>query len=268
MSYKTILVHAGSGAGADARIRLAARLARTSDAHLIGCAPTGISRFMPPQAFGAGSVVAARCAALRHEAAAALAHFEGLAGEEAVASCEARLVEDDTAAALALAARYCDLAVLGGPDPGAAGPRQPQGLAAELLLTGGRPVLVVPADAVPSALEGDALVAWDGGSGATRAAAAALPLLRAARRTVVLGTDAQACAELAAWLGRHGIAARSAPIAPRNDVGTALLASARQEGAGLLVMGAYGHARLREAVLGGATETVLRAAALPVLLAH
>jgi nucleotide-binding universal stress UspA family protein len=278
MSYKTILVHADPGVGADARIRLAARLAQAADAHLIGCAPTGISRFLPQQALAAGgSALAARCAALRRDAAAALARFERIAGEEAFAACEARLVEDETGAGLSLAARYCDLVVVGQADPGAPDPLRPHDLAAYVMLTSGRPVLVLPEGPVPHDPCRGALVAWEGSVEATRAVAAALPLLQSARRTTVLGvgdgaahagTEQEACAGLAAWLGRHGIAARIVFRAPGGDVAESLLSAAAESAAGLLVMGGYGHARLRELILGGVTATVLRTMTLPLLFAH
>lgn len=277
MSYKTILVHADLGAGADARIRIAARLARTADAHLIGCAPTGISRFLPPEALTAGgNALALRCAALRHDAAAALDRFERVAGEEALAACEARLVEDETGAGLALSARYCDLAVVGQAQPGAFDPLRPHDLAASLILTSGRPVLVVPSGSGPHDLGRDALVAWDGSVEATRAVAAALPLLRSARRTTVLGVgepghdgpQEDACTGLASWLGRHGIAARIVLGVTGDDVAASLLSAAADSGAGLLVMGGYGHARLREFILGGVSATILRTTTLPVLFAH
>lgn len=278
MSYKTILIHADLGAGADARIRLAAGLAQAADAHLIGCAPTGISRFLPPQVLTAGgSVLAARCTALRRDAAAALARFERVAGEEALAAWEARLIEDETCGGLALAARYCDLAVVGQAQPGAPDPLRPHDLAACLMLTSGRPVLVVPAGSGPHDLGRGALVAWDGSVEATRAVAAALPLLRNARRTTVLGVgegadgtgmEQEACAELATWLGRHGIGARIALRAPGDDVAASLLSVAVESGAGLLVMGGYGHAHVRELILGGVTATILQTMTLPVLFAH
>jgi nucleotide-binding universal stress UspA family protein len=104
-------------------------------------------------------------------------------------------------------------------------------------------------------------------------------MLRAARSTTVIGfgddggetADGDPCARLAAWLARHGIAARDEERGHRaaaGDVGEALLSAAADLGAGLLVMGGYGHARYRELVLGGVTATILRAMTLPVLLAH
>jgi nucleotide-binding universal stress UspA family protein len=282
MSYKTILVHADLGAGADGRSRLAARLARSDSAHLIGSAPTGVSRFIPPASLAAaGPAFAERCAGLRRDAADALARFERIAAEEGVDSIEARLVDDEADAAMTLQARYCDVAVVSQTGPGAVIPPLPNDLPEYLLLTSGRPVLVLPSGHDGRGVDGGALVAWDGSVEAARAIAAAVPLLRAARQAAVLGfgddfaytgSGPQACDEVVGWLRRHGIDAaatsRQMPCSAGDDIGEALLSAAADTGAGLLVMGGYGHARFRELLLGGVTATILRAMTLPVLLAH
>jgi nucleotide-binding universal stress UspA family protein len=248
MGYKTILVHVDASAASSDRIRLAAGLARAAGAHLVGSALTGVSRFVSPAMAACGDArLAERCAALRRDAALALQRFDALVRAEALLSSEARLIE-----------------------AGAAAPGQRDDLPEYLLLTSTRPVLVVPHADHAGALDGPALVAWDGSVEATRAVAGALPLLRAARSTTVVafGEDAAPCAQLAAWLGRHGIAARTGHSMLDVDIGEALLTMAADLGAGLLVMGGYGHARYRELLLGGVTATVLRAMTLPVLLAH
>lgn len=277
MDYKTLLVHIGTDPAAEARLRLAIGLARAADAHLVGSAVTGVSHFVTAGMLAAGdSRLADRCAALRRDAAAALRRFEAIVRTEGLASFESRLVDDDVDGGMALQARYCDLAVVGQADPAAPGPDRRADLPEYLLLASGRPVLVVPYASGAWRLDGEALVAWDGSPEATRAVTAALPLLRAARGTTVIGfgdaageaPDANPCARLAAWLARHGIAARAGQRAATGDVGEALLSAAADMDAGLLVMGGYGHARYRELVLGGVTATILRAMTLPVLLAH
>ncbi|MFC5547084.1 universal stress protein [Massilia aerilata] len=276
MSYKTILVHVTPGAAGDARIRFAAALAREAGAHLVGSCPSGVSRFIPSSSLaGGGSALAMRCAELRRDAGEALARFERLAGEEAVASWEARFIDDEAGAGLALQARYCNLVVVGQADRDVAAPMLPSYLPGYLIVNGGRPVLVAPAGSAVLAPQGAALLAWNGSVEATRAAAAALPLLRSARCTTVLGlddgtagADLAACRELAAWLKRQGVAARADCRAAADDAGEVLLAAAADNQAGLLVMGGYGRTRLRELVLGGVTATVLRGMTLPVLFGH
>ncbi len=278
MNYKTILVHAGSDDAAAHRIRMASALARTMGAHLIGSAPSGISRFIPPATFAAGGpAVAAHCDALRRGAAEALARFEHIAAAEGVDSFESRTVDDEIDAALALQARYCDLVVAGQSGPGAGTPPASPALPEYLLLTSGRPVLVVPTAGSLYATSENAIVAWDGSVEAARAVAGALPLLRGAGAATVLGfgdeaahagSGIHACEQLATWLRRHGVAAHATSRALGDDIGEALLSAAADLGAGLLVMGAYGHARFRELMLGGVTATILRSMTLPVLLAH
>lgn len=271
MEYKTILVHAAPEAEAAGRIRLAARLARAWNAHLIGSAPTGISRYIPCDARAA---LAGPCMALRDAARRALDRFDRLAAEEGVASVETRLPDDEAGDALALDARYCDLAVVGRASRGLT-PLRPDDLAQHLVLVSGRPVLVVPVADHVAPLGGRALVAWDGSTEAARAVAGALPLLRASRHVIVIGfasnageRSVDACPRCAAFLRRHGVATTvaSRPHAP--DLGAALLAEARLQDVGLLVMGAYGHARWYEELLHGTSATILRCAALPVLFAH
>jgi nucleotide-binding universal stress UspA family protein len=118
-----------------------------------------------------------------------------------------------------------------------------------------------------------ALVAWNASREATRAAHDALPFLHAAERVVLCAIGDPATADpgledAAAMLDRHGVAVQVEQV-PGPDSGTgvgeALLARAAEHGADLLVMGAYGHSRLREFVLGGTTRRVLREATLPVL---
>jgi nucleotide-binding universal stress UspA family protein len=277
MDYKTILVHVDKEPAAEARIRLAIGLARGCGAHLVGSAVTGVSHFVTAGMLAAADDrLAARCAALRRDAAAALLRFEEMVRQAGLASWEGRLVDDDVDGGMAVQARYCDLVLVGQAAPATHAPDQRADLPDYLLLASGRPVLVVPNAAGPWRLDGEALVAWDGSAEATRAVTGALPLLRAARRTTVVGfgnaaaeaSDGDPCVRLATWLGRHGIAARTSHRAAAGDVGEALLSAAADMDADLLVMGGYGHARYRELVLGGVTATILGALTLPVLLAH
>lgn len=277
MNIKTLLVHVDTSPAATDRIRLALGLAQAAGAHLVGSALTGISRFVTPAMTAAGDTrLAERCAALRRDASLALQRFDALVRADGLASSEARMVDDDVDGGMAVQARYCDLVIVGQSGGGAAAPDQRDDLPEYLLLTCARPVLVVPHAGHPGPLGGPALVAWDGSVEATRAVTGALPLLRAAAATTVVGfgegaasaKDGDPCAHLAAWLGRHGVAARAGHPPSGGDVGEALLSTAADMGAGLLVMGGYGHARYRELLLGGVTATVLRAMTLPVLLAH
>lgn len=144
------------------------------------------------------------------------------------------------------------------------------------LFDSGRPVLLVPA-APATDLGATVAIAWDRSCEAARAVGAALPLLTAASKVVILtaresggepGSEIEP-SELAAYLALHGVDARTWAFVPASgSLGGALLEEAGKAGANLLVMGAYGHSRLREMVLGGVTRSILADADLPVFLMH
>jgi nucleotide-binding universal stress UspA family protein len=174
-------------------------------------------------------------------------------------------------------ALYADLLVLGQEDPGdAEAGWMPPAFVEYAIAAGGKPVLVVP-HSVPVPREfGTVLIAWKETREAARAVAAALPFLERARRVVALswGTDdaltRNALDRLAAYLRSHGVnGIETRPQADEGpDTGELLLSRAADFGAELLVMGCYGHGRVREWVLGGVSRTILRSMTLPVLLAH
>jgi nucleotide-binding universal stress UspA family protein len=167
--------------------------------------------------------------------------------------------------------RLHDLIVLGRApvEEGSSGPT----LEAALFETG-RPVLVAPREAL-KLLPARMAVAWNGTRESARAVAMTLPLLERAREVVVItgeGKDDRPVAHPSAlkrYLALQGIVADTWQYQPEDwPVSTSLVAQAKQAGAGLLIMGAYGHSRLRELVLGGATRAALRAGELAVLMVH
>ena len=141
------------------------------------------------------------------------------------------------------------------------------------LLTSGRPLLIVPKTA-PTRIGGTVAVAWNGNRESARAVGAAMPFLRGADRVHILtaetsATTGAAGTRLAAYLAWHDIDASVTLVQPgASAVGHALLERAGALGADLLVMGGYGHGRVREMILGGVTRDVLRHGGLPILMAH
>lgn len=274
MPYKTILVHVDHSPHAAARMALAAQLALEHEAHLIGAAMLGLSRFVYQDAALdlASTLMAGQVARLAGQARAALERFEAVAAANGVRSFEARAIDDEVVAGLACQARYADLVVLSQFDPDDAVARLSAGLAEQVLLSSARPLLIVPCGGAAAAPR-HALVAWNGSRESTRALADALPLLARAERVTLAqvnpGPDAHSGRlEVARHLRRHGIGADAHAIETGDAVGDALLALARERGCDLLVMGGYGHARLREMILGGVTARLLRAAPLPLLMSH
>lgn len=145
----------------------------------------------------------------------------------------------------------------------------------EALFGSGGPVVVLPADEGSVHLNTVA-IAWDGSRAAARALRDAIGLLREAGRVVILTASEdkpippRTITDAIAFLAAHEIAAehRAVPAAGNSTIGDVLQRAALDEDAGLLVMGAYGHSRMREFVMGGATKSVLRSPRLPVLMSH
>lgn len=189
---------------------------------------------------------------------------------------EWRVVEGDVLRQAALHARYADLTLvpqgvdLGSPSANLAP------LPEQLVLTVGRPVLVIPRYGSFPKVGRRVLVAWNGSREATRAVHDALPLLERAEQVTVLSIDPTVepenrlpGADIALYLARHGATVQAASMAGLDMmVGELVLSYAADHDIDLLVMGAYGHARLREMVLGGATRSLLQHMTTPVLLSH
>lgn len=293
MSFKTILVHVDEAPRAAERIRLAAELALQDGGHLLGVAMTGVARTLYQDAVidEQDPNLALHLGFLRERAHRALEQFAPLAQRLGLPSFEQRVVDDDAGAGLSLMARHADLVVIGQADPEhlstAAGSEFP----AQVLTHSGRPVLVVPYAGLPLPASGQGgparriMVAWNAGKEAGRAVREALPLLRRAGRVLiaVFDPDSQRAlhgdtpgADLLRYLARHGIDAevmvrqspRTGLLKRPTDVGEALLALVAEENCDLLVLGAYGHSRFRETLLGGVTRTVLESMTVPVLMAH
>lgn len=142
----------------------------------------------------------------------------------------------------------------------------------DVLFESGRPVLMAPPTA-PDAVGTTVAVAWRDTADAARAVAAANPFLREAGAVTLLTVqerDAETpLPDVGRYLRRHGVKPTSVAL-PEGSADTAsrLLAAAGEAGADLMVMGAYGHSRLRELILGGVTRDVLKSAEIPVLMVH
>lgn len=178
---------------------------------------------------------------------------------------------------LARHARHTDLTVIGQPDLDTNG--VDDALLVEAgFMDSGHAALIVPRAGVPQLPPRSALIAWDGSREAARATTDALPLLRHAERTVILVVDADAMggrvgappgADLAAHLSRHQVKAEVKLVASGSaGIADVLLAQVRDSQADLLVMGGYGHSRLREMLLGGVTRHMLERMTVPLLISH
>ena len=276
MPFKSILVHADNRPTMQGRLAVATALARRHDAHLVGIAvkprlqvPAGTPVLLPQDvidAYDARADEAAENARKSFDTALAAA---GLSERS-----EWHQVTGDTADTLALHGRSTDLIVIGQPDPAKTASEEMLDLPDNVLIAAGRPVLVVPYVKADGATGGRIVVAWNASREATRAVHDALPLLQAAEQVIVLSADPEHLgdlpgADIAQHLARHGVTVEAShTVSDKLDIGDVLLNQVSDLGADMLVMGAYGHSRLRETVLGGATRDVLRHMTVPTLLSH
>lgn len=274
MSYKTILVYIDQSRLCAGRIKLAAEIAIAHDAHLVGVAVTGLSRFIYPESVAFVTTV---IDPLLERAQHQLEQFESTVKRLGVNSYESRLSEDDARGALALQARYADLVIVSQMDLGERDAVEVADLAEYVMLNSSRPVLTVPYAGSFEQLGRRPLVAWDGSMEASRAISNALPMLKRAEQVTIalfnterrFGTHGeQPGADIALYLARHGVSINVVEQETDIDIGNALLSLAADTGADLLVMGGYGHSRFREVLLGGVTATILNTMTVPVLMSH
>ena len=192
-------------------------------------------------------------------------------GDQQSVTASCREVEGGALEHILFHARHSDLIVVGRR-------AKPNGLPAEfldrLLLESGRPVLIASSTA-PQTLTGTVLVCWKESADAARAVTAATPFLARAKRVIFAGVTerseqtAAAMAEAVRQFAWHGVPVEMQTIAPDGGPVEDLLATAaRTSAADLMVMGAYGHSRMREIMFGGCTQSFIRHADRPVLLMH
>jgi nucleotide-binding universal stress UspA family protein len=139
-------------------------------------------------------------------------------------------------------------------------------------------VLVVPQIGAQSSVGKTVMLCWNASRESARAAADALPFLQAAEKVIVLVVDPEVSADghgqepgadVAVWLARHGVKVTvQRDVAADIEIGEIILSRAADHGVDLIVMGIYGHSRMREWILGGASRTLLSSMTVPVLMSH
>jgi nucleotide-binding universal stress UspA family protein len=278
MSYKTVLVHCDGNPKTAHRVAVALQVAQRHGARLVGVhvqEPFNV----PP--FTEGAIVMddlfrAYDAAAKADLEAAVAIFHKVVKGGGV-STEWRVAKGYSDTELAVQARYADIVVVGQTEPGNKS-LTPTDLPETIALSTGRPVLVVPHIGAPYKVGKKMMLCWNASRESARAASDALPLLREAEEVIVLAIDPRASnrghgaepgADAAVWLSRHGVKVTvQRDVAPDGDVGDVILSRAADHDVDLIVMGLYGHSRMREMVLGGASRTLLASMTVPVFVAH
>jgi nucleotide-binding universal stress UspA family protein len=279
MSYKTIIVHLDCGPRRAERLRLGVAIAEAFDAHLIGLFALDVMRIPSYADAEAAPIIVELERKRRAEMAAeAESEFRDKLGARAVKS-EWRVLTGEPVAAVVFTARCADLLLIGQLDPdNYEADCVPRYFMEDVVLAAGKPVLVVPFAGHFARVGKRSMVAWKPVREASRAVSDALPMLRRADAVEVVSFERGKTASLdeeiarqdmARYMDRHTVNAKvSKTVLEALEVGEAILSRAADFGADSIVMGAYGHSRLRERVLGGATRTVLDSMTVPVLMSH
>jgi len=279
MPFKTILVHLDDSGRCQSRLDAAIRLALDFRALLVGVYLVEGLDPTPSVAVLLPKDVLDRHLAERTEAQhEAEQLFRRAAADAHVATSEWRAPAGAPLDAAVAHGRCADLFVLGQPERDDPAKRFGLELITTTIVSTGRPMMIVPYTGTRASLGKDVLVAWDGGREASRAIADALPILERAKKVTVSAVDSgsnaswidgPAASRLTTYLHANGIeAAISRDDGTEISVGERLLSRAADLGSDLIVMGGYGHTRLREFVLGGVTRTMLETMTVPVLMSH
>jgi len=252
-------------------------VAEAFEAHLLGVAfayepviPGSVMGGIPPE------FIEGQRNESENKAKAALARFES-AAKRAGISFETRSLWASIAGAadqLGRLARRFDLAVVGQPEREKAMPDEV--VDEGVLFESGRPVIFVPFIQKAGLKIDRVMICWDGSRAATRAIADSMPFLHKAKsiEVVIVGSreaprDQVPGVDLGQHLARHGLKVDVKRItSPEIDVPATILSYAADSSADMIVMGGYGHSRLREFVLGGVTRGLLESMTVPVLMSH
>lgn len=278
--YRRISVHLDHGFDCARRTQVALTLARRHQAELVGIYATSA----PPQYYYGESVLLSRTLSVirdlqtQNRDAVQKTFLETAAALDVPAAV--RSVDNGSpSACVALLGRTSDLIVLSQENPDDIEAAHEIEFVEQTLLTAGRPVLVVPSSGDFPVIGERVLYCWDGSREAARALADAAPLLRAASHLVVLTMDEGAASRKGAAVPFDDLAsycvAQGMP-APEHvcrdikgvGVGSTILNAAADYSADLVVMGAYGHSKLREWAMGGATASILKSMTVPIMFSH
>jgi nucleotide-binding universal stress UspA family protein len=282
MTYKNLLVSLDGTKSSAKRVKVALDLAERFDAHLTGLHVD--QKVIIPSYVMAGipeAVQREQRAVRKAEADRIVEAFEAAATRAGrrIESRRASAPGEDVAEIIGLHGRYADLVILGqhdDADPESWG----HDIVEHSLLTLGRPCLVVPYIGAPAAIGKRVVIAWDAGREAARAVYDALPFLKEAEAVHVvavnpartgrdIGHGQEPGADIALALARHGVKAEAHHIVAEDiQAADTLLSRLSDMDADLLVMGAYGHTRWRDLVLGGVTRSILAHMTVPVLMSH
>ncbi|MBB3010052.1 universal stress protein [Cupriavidus alkaliphilus] len=279
MDYATILVHLDASRRVYQRLHLATQLAVQFQSTLVGLLAVGKPDPAAMRYLVDGDRYLASYNEWQYQVGERARHALLDATDGTAVTTKWLAPDWATAATIQAEAHLADLVVLGQHDPADEDAYAEPAFVESIVLECGRPVLVVPYAGWFPGIGKTVLVTWNGSRESARAIHDALPLLRRAETVNVVSwtssspltypwlSPPQYAAE---WLARHGVTAQmlSYPVDAGEDIGQLLLSQAADRNADLIVMGAYGHSRIRELALGGVTRTLLRSMTVPVFMSH
>jgi nucleotide-binding universal stress UspA family protein len=280
MSYKTILVSLNEVGRLSELVAAAVTLARETGAHVSGLYVVPAVQVYPsvgfeaaPQVFEGNRSFFKDNGARVKQAFEEAMRREGLSFDFHQVDAHTPVIADE----VVVSGRVADLVIVSTTNPEEITGVE-RDFVEQTVMALGRPVIVLPYKGRATVSLNEVIIGWDGGREAARATFDALPLLKKAGKVRVVRIDPQkdpslrgsvAGADLAEALARHGVRAEAQGYpTDGQDEGQALMRCAEDSGAGLIVMGAYGHSRLAEFIFGGATRFVLNRLVCPVLMSH
>lgn len=276
MDYKTLMVHLELGQSNEKLLTITGDLAQRLKAHVVGIASCQPIQIVYDATYVAGEILAEDRKQIEKQMKEAERQFHvALEGRAVGVEWRTTVTFGSLADYMARQSRAADLLITGPDIGGTVIDHTRQVGIADLIMEAGRPVLIVPKGCEDLGLN-QAIVAWKGTRECRRAVADALPLLKLAYGVTVveIAPDADISrakhhvADVADWLGRHGIKAKAEAVASTGEDLQCLYELANERQADLVVAGAYGHSRFREWVLGGVTGDFLINPNRCVLLSH
>jgi len=258
---RSILCPADTTAEFDCRLESALALARVMNGHVTLQIATPLAQIAAWEPFGGAALSAAAITQVRDEDEALARRLKERLTPQDV-PFDVTISDSPRIDALASASRFADVTVMTVGDPALD----------EVALSVRGPVLAVPAHRPDTTFAAPVLVAWDGGHEAANALRAALPLLRLSSQVHVLTVREKDSdfppTQALRYLSRHDVHAELHEAEPTGPISETIAATAANIGACLIVMGVYGHSRLREMLLGGVSRDLLERSRIPLLLAH
>jgi nucleotide-binding universal stress UspA family protein len=281
MAYRDLQVHVDNSASCAKRLHVAAEIAAKFDSHLTGIfirPPFHLPSYALPvniESEWIDTIAQDYETGLDTKEHAAKRLFDEITTQYQATTLW-QPVKGDVYTVLGEEAAYADLLILGQPDPDDSTNNYTD-LPDRTLLTSGRPCLVVPYIGARENMGKHPLVAWNGTRESNRALHDAMPVLEQAETVTIMISQASGSpakdelpnTKIAQHLARHNVKVMTKTLTEeKNQTSNAFLSYIADNDHDLLVMGAYGHSRIREIVLGGMTREIMQSMTVPVLMSH